>query len=202
MARISLYVPDELRARMDAAGDKINWSDVARPALTAAIVAFEHRKRPSVSTAIERLRASKKLAEQDRGNRDGRAWAQNDADYPTLCFLSSHVIPHKDPLHELHRWLDPEDGEFTRDKVFEYLAGPKEKYDDQSFLEEVRRLKCESDEYFVAFIVGAVHFFKEVRDEVERPHPAMSLDEAMGLNLEGEPTASNSEGSSGGSNAK
>jgi hypothetical protein len=113
------------------------------------------------------------------------------------------VIPHKDPLHELHRWLDPEDGEFTRDKVFEYLAGPKEKYGNayQSFFEEVRRLKCESDEYFVAFISGAVHFFKEVGDEVERPHPAMSLDEAMCLKLKGT-NGFRPEASSGDSNAE
>src|SRR4029077_4271665 len=173
MARITLYVPDGLKARMDAAGDEINWSDVARPAVTVPTAAFEHRKRPSVSTAIERLRASKKLAERDakdRGNRDGRAWAQNDADYLVLRALWTTAYSRKDPLQALHRLLDPEDGEFTRDDVFEYLAGPKEKYgnDYQSFLEEVRRLKSESDEYFLGFIAGATTFFHEVREEVER----------------------------------
>lgn len=37
MARISIYVPDDLKALMDAAGDTINWSEVARPAFEAAL---------------------------------------------------------------------------------------------------------------------------------------------------------------------
>ena len=59
MARISLYIPDDLKARMEAAGDEVNWSDAARPALIAAVAAFEHGKGGTMHTAIERLRTSR-----------------------------------------------------------------------------------------------------------------------------------------------
>src|SRR4051812_41285149 len=87
MAKISIYVPDELKARMDAAGDAINWSNVARPALQAALAAFEHKKGGNMEPAIERLKASKEyhLARTAMmGREDGRRWAANKATYPEL----------------------------------------------------------------------------------------------------------------------
>lgn len=37
MARVSIYVSDELKARMDAAEDGINWSEVARACFEKAL---------------------------------------------------------------------------------------------------------------------------------------------------------------------
>jgi hypothetical protein len=59
MAKLNLYVPDDLKARMDAVSDNVNWSEVARPAFQAAVANYEHRKGRNMTTAIERLRASK-----------------------------------------------------------------------------------------------------------------------------------------------
>src|SRR4051812_27989218 len=42
MARVSIYVSDELKAEMDKAGDAINWSQIARPAFMAALMAQPH----------------------------------------------------------------------------------------------------------------------------------------------------------------
>jgi hypothetical protein len=163
MARISLYIPDELRARMDAAGSEINWSDVARPALTAAIATFEHRKGQSMSTAIERLRASRQLSHQrdkDRGNRHGCVWAEKKAEYRALRDLvyrrSSH--PAEEPLHALKCVMDPV-----------YYHPPEEEFEHFAADDvDPEVLEHESDEYWQAFIDGAVSFFQEVRQEVER----------------------------------
>ena len=91
MARVSIYVPDELKARMDQAGDAINWSEIARPAFQAALAAYEHRKGQTMSTAVERLRASKQEYEQEEstsGEDAGRAWAKDDAEYGELVAIS------------------------------------------------------------------------------------------------------------------
>ena len=71
MARITLYIPDDLKPRMDAVGDAINWSEVARPTILLALATHEHRKGQNMDTAIERLRASKeKGAQEDQKSRE------------------------------------------------------------------------------------------------------------------------------------
>ena len=44
LARISIYLTDELKARMDLAGNFINWSEVVRPAINDALEDFEQGK--------------------------------------------------------------------------------------------------------------------------------------------------------------
>jgi hypothetical protein len=36
MARVSIYVPVDLKARMDRVRDATNWSEVVRPAILSA----------------------------------------------------------------------------------------------------------------------------------------------------------------------
>src|SRR5690242_20251388 len=87
MARIALYVPDDLKTRMDAVTDETNWSDIVRPVFALVVADFEHRKGRNMTTAIERLRASKSRADQQDklvGAEHGRAWAESAADYRTL----------------------------------------------------------------------------------------------------------------------
>jgi hypothetical protein len=147
MARISLYIPDELRTRMDAVGTEVNWSEVARPSLTAAVAALEHKKGQNVSTAIERLRASKQHSDQQdetSGYNDGRSWAENKAEYIELVRLQRRRKDH-----------------------------PKESSEDSLNSASVASITAPdvttwpSGRYGRAFIVGALKFFSEVRAEVE-----------------------------------
>jgi hypothetical protein len=46
MAKINLYVGDELKERMDAAGD-INWSNIARSAFLTALATLNDRRTPT-----------------------------------------------------------------------------------------------------------------------------------------------------------
>jgi hypothetical protein len=175
MARIALYVPDELKNRMDAVPeDQINWSDIARPALTAAVAAFEHSRGKNVSTAIERLRASKQQADQQdklEGNAHGRAWAEHAAEYRTLrelCFRRTKY-PSEDPYHLLKAVLDPLD-DIQPDDFDELIRFPRQiELKDEPWEDEyVVRPSMRSDEYLLAFVDGAVGFFNEVRAEVEK----------------------------------
>ena len=158
MARISLYIPDELRTRMDAAGaEEINWSEVARPSLTAAVAAFEHKKGQNVSTAIERLRASKRHSDQQEktsGYNDGRSWAENKAEYNELVRLHRRRKDHpgESPGDALNRAVVPS---VTAPEI---TAWP-------------------SDRYGRAFIEGALKFFSEVRAEVDEFDPFKIVDE-------------------------
>ena len=78
MGKINLYLPDELKARMDAVGD-VNWSDIARPAFYSALATLEQRRNLNVDTTIERLRASKAESlkrDELEGQTHGRGWAE------------------------------------------------------------------------------------------------------------------------------
>ncbi len=37
MARMTIYIPDDLKARMDEAGENTNWSEIAQKAFEAAV---------------------------------------------------------------------------------------------------------------------------------------------------------------------
>jgi hypothetical protein len=153
MARKTLYVPNDLKARMDAVGDTINWSEVVRPAITSALTFHEHRKGKTMATAIERLRASKQEADASdevEGREHGRTWAEENAEYRDLQRLARDWDEDNDldPLETLIKAIDPHD-ELSRSDSFIHLFG------DENFKA--------SDEYYLAFIKGAVQFFGEVR---------------------------------------
>jgi hypothetical protein len=170
MARIALYVPDDLRARMEAARDEINFSDIARPAFTVAVTVFEHRKGQNMSTAIARLRASKLQADQqdkDRGNTAGRVWAENRAAYRVLrdLLFRRNQHPGEEPKRALRCIIDPTD-DFPAEELAELLYPLRSATHDADgpYLVHVMH---QSDEFWLAFIDGALEFFNEIRAEVE-----------------------------------
>lgn len=98
MARQEIYVPDALKAEMDAARDlNINWSEHAQQAFRRALD-IEGRKQVSVQESqLARLRASRE-DDLERHEADGVAlgkeWALQAADYGELervAELSSSV---------------------------------------------------------------------------------------------------------------
>jgi hypothetical protein len=153
MARVNIYVPDNLKARMDGAGETINWSEVVRPVIQSAIADFEHRKDRNMSTAIARLRASKQehvQSEQTFGKEAGRKWAEDRASYEDLVRLSSSELDEwENPSDLLDDAVNPSD-DLTAEEVIEFTHG------------ETQATK----EYVAAFIEGAKEFFAEVRDKI------------------------------------
>jgi hypothetical protein len=159
---------------MDAVGDAVNWSDVARPALTAAVAAFEHRKGQNMSTAIERLRASKQRADQqdnDWGARNGRTWAEGKAEYRWLRDLSVRRknYPEEAPIRALKAVLFAfnDEREWSELDFEELFAIPRpDGVTEYVFFEGDP--DSASPEYANAFVDAALGFFQEVRAEVER----------------------------------
>jgi hypothetical protein len=153
MARINIYVPDELKARMDSAGDTVNWSEVARPAIQAAVANFEHRKGQTMTTAIERLRASKAESAQaslSDGRAGGRQWAENHASYKELRRLMDHDLHQVDAESALRNAVDPKE-ELDYHEFLHSTVGADNEYD---------------DEYIEGFAKGAQEFFAEVYDKL------------------------------------
>src|SRR5262249_24908827 len=142
----------------DAAGTEINWSEVARPSLAAAVADFEHRKGKNVSTAIERLRASKRRSDQQEkpvGYKDGRSWAENKAEYSELVRLQRRREdqPDESPQEAFTQSVD------TR-SARDVNTWPSSQYG-----------TWPSSQYGRGFIEGALKFFSEVRAQVESDVP-------------------------------
>jgi hypothetical protein len=84
---INLYIPEELKARMDPVSGTLNWSSVAQAAFEQALASLRAMEEPTMTAVLERLKASK--AEQvdgvvAAGFAAGRGWAEATADYLTL----------------------------------------------------------------------------------------------------------------------
>ena len=88
MPKINIYVPDEMKARMDGAETTANWSAIAQRAFESELNHLERIKEvKSMSDVIERLRGSKqnKAEElQKQGRERGVDWAKHSAEYDEL----------------------------------------------------------------------------------------------------------------------
>jgi hypothetical protein len=82
-SRTTISVPADLKARMDAVEEEINWSAVARQAFETKLAELIRRKAVTdVKTVIQRLRASKKELSDMKyatGFEAGKAWAMTRA---------------------------------------------------------------------------------------------------------------------------
>jgi hypothetical protein len=130
MPRVTLYVPDELKGRMDAVGEAINWSAVAQAAFSEAVAVHNLRKDPTnMDELVARLRASKeRIAERDlvTGREDGKEWATTSAELDELERINRYDDHHY-TLDILCNLLDPNeemDGS-DWDNFFENLGHPR-----------------------------------------------------------------------------
>jgi hypothetical protein len=93
--RMTITVPFELRARIEAVDQDINWSAVAARAFQDKLAEIAAKKvRKEMSDVIQRLRASKRRAEDEesqQGYEDGRQWAEDRAEAEQLERLDDLV---------------------------------------------------------------------------------------------------------------
>lgn len=156
MARVSIYISDELKARMTEAGDTLNWSDIARPAFEQAISNFS-KMRGQAMSGIERLRASKKqfLEHVEKGAaKDGRKWASDVASFYELRAVSeinleNYEVDHSGILAAMYNATDPE-----RDLSYDI------------WLDSIFGNEHVTDEWAYHFANAAQEFYDEVKDEI------------------------------------
>jgi hypothetical protein len=92
MPRLNVYVSEDLKARMDVAGDGANWSGVAQRAFESELTQMENKKElMKMANTIERLSKSKEFHieammanDSSEGRAAGKMWAAKDAGYPEL----------------------------------------------------------------------------------------------------------------------
>jgi hypothetical protein len=99
MARVSIYVPDEMKARMDEAGG-LNWSAAAQRAFEIEINSQRWKmETDAIEKTAARLRASKAEEEEQlktEGRTAGQEWARDDATFRALKAISEldwSVVP-------------------------------------------------------------------------------------------------------------
>lgn len=118
----------------------------------AELVGHEHRKGPTMDTAIKRLRASKTRSAKDamaRGKECGRTWAAEAAEFDELLRLSA-TDTHC--LATLIKAVNPH-GAMSYGEVLEYI-----------FRGDAGHMMDER--FTVGFIDGAREFFSEVKDKL------------------------------------
>lgn len=157
MARVSIYVSDDLKSRMAEVGDALNWSDIARPAFEAAIATFNHQRGRNMETVIERLRASKAQYThhaEGHGKAAGRQWGSDKASFFELRAISELDLGVlTDNLERIEgaivRALDPENtyGSDAAEIIFGDRAWP-------------------TKEWLLGWIEGAQELFEEVKDQL------------------------------------
>ena len=107
-------VPDDLKARMDEAGQAVNWSVIAQQAFREVILNLAvRRETATMDDAVERLRASKQSSvetERESGLEVGEEWATEDATYSELLRIAKAVeeARREIDLQTLQDLIDPE----------------------------------------------------------------------------------------------
>src|SRR5262245_60363687 len=150
MARVNVSVPDEMKERMDALGDRVNWSEAARSAFEREITAATMPADPNLDQVIERLRASK--AEFDReeiaqAREAGRNWAKLNASYLSLKRIINLTLTGRSFAEQVDRALGiPDWGESV------WFDGYVK--------------NNPSDEYVEAWIEGVKDVWREVADKI------------------------------------
>jgi hypothetical protein len=100
MARMSIYLPDELQRRLARLQDQVSWSQVAQKAFEGVLRLNPEWSEDQMSAVVERLRASK-IKEVDeviaRGAAAGREWAEQKASYRALKTVAEKVLLPSDP---------------------------------------------------------------------------------------------------------
>jgi hypothetical protein len=157
MARVSIYVPDDMKSEMDALEEKANWSNVAQQAFGLEINRLKLPEEGVMNQVIERLRASKRkdeIGDKEEGLEAGRKWASKQASFKELKKVGDMDDP--DYIEgELWKWFDEEMGiDSRRDPELSFSHDGK------------GGLEPNSDEYVEGFIEGAQQIWNEIADKI------------------------------------
>lgn len=160
MPRVTLYVPDDLKARMDETGEAMNWSAIAQRAFTEAIATQAVRKDNSdMTSVVERLRASKERVEATQlelGKTSGNRWAKEEAEYDELERIAEFDETGEDDpdVETLQRLIDPT-GEMIATSYGSWFVF-WEKYGHRD----------PTDAFARGFVEGAIEVYDEVADQL------------------------------------
>jgi hypothetical protein len=161
MPRVTLYVTDELKARMDEVRETVNWSAVAQGAFREAVAIHAVKRNPTdMNEVIERLRASKARVEErsrESGKECGKTWAQQAAEYDELKRIAGYAkikqVPAPVNLEAVQTLIDPEK-EMTRYEWHDFWQKHGDGDGDPN------------DAFAEGFVEGATEIYDEIADQL------------------------------------
>jgi hypothetical protein len=151
MARLAIYVSEELKARMDALGDRVKWSRIAQLAFEREVAAATIPADPNLTQVIERLRATKvedPHADLTRARERGRDWAMREANYQQLKEISGLVLTGTGYARQFAQAVKAHDK------------------NDWPFFWGSPNAPLPPDDYVEAFLEGAKVVWREVADKI------------------------------------
>jgi hypothetical protein len=178
--RTTISIPQDLKKRMEAVADQVNWSAVAARAFEAKLAEVHARKvktmtKEDVVQRLKSLEGQESEEEYAEGKQAGRAWAEREATPKELRRLARYI-----DLFERERsgpcWWDVElrgwrGGSAT--DCFVFAIRPSRKDDasaPREFWEEVLgdddAGRIEDADFFHGFGDGAVEVWNEVCGEL------------------------------------
>lgn len=168
MAWVNISVDDDLKARMNAATEEVNWSAVASRAFEIKLGEIaERQKERDTSAEINGLRASKlnlNDEEFEKGYKEGEYWAKNRADYADLERLNDVEVSTEEAAYDLYCQLCP-DGETSWIAAQEYwseiLDSPLPE------LEQGRPIDLNNHASIEGFSRGALDVYNQVADKLD-----------------------------------
>lgn len=179
--RTTISIPQELKDRMDAAGEQVNWSSLAARAFESKLLEIELRSKRSMSTkdVVKRLQAAKEQDAQEdyeEGKQAGREWAEKTATPKELRRLAEYL---EDSERSNVCWWDVEgdtgiswNAPFGAPDCLVFAIWPKrdsdrdapEEFWEKALGDEHRR--CWDAGFLRGFGKGAVEVWHEVEDEL------------------------------------
>ena len=169
MPKINLSVPDDMKARMDAAGDRRNWSAVARRAFDLELKHIESiMEIKTMNQVIERLKASKAMSaanSEDDGRHAGRLWAKERAEYDELKRVGGLE------MHIFSENFEDPDGSCLDIVVRAIAADEADGLDGDEIAYMFGIVRDEIDvtltrDFLVGFVMGAQEVWEEVADKL------------------------------------
>jgi hypothetical protein len=109
MARMSISVPDELKARMDRIEGE-NWSETVRPVFIAKVTYHESVEDAMTDKTLERLRLSRDeyLTERETDAKESAlSWAKETAEYRELKRIAA--LSDEPTIEAFLKAIDPND---------------------------------------------------------------------------------------------
>lgn len=175
--RMNISVPDDLRQRMDAVEDRVNWSALACRAFEQKLGEVASTKRnKTMADVIQRLRASKQWADDkvyQKGLEFGRQWASYAASAEELERLQNS----RDPVND---WYFDAEGSsaFSVGEALYFIIQPDEdgsRDGARDFWQEVLEAdgfgrtddeRPFNPSFVQGFAVGAVELWEEVSPQL------------------------------------
>jgi hypothetical protein len=170
--RTTISLPADLRRRMKACGDEVNWSAVAARAFAAEVARINTQKEDvRIEDVVARLRATQGRSRSElfhQGRVQGEKWATHQATAAQLHRLwAARRDANRQTGTNAENWLAAVDSKRPPAEVVGDIIGRHKTARPGS--EEEKLLK--SSEYIHGFAAGAIHIWKQVarklRNELE-----------------------------------